>query len=486
MNTSITSDTNGRFDSLFPLPLVPFERFMLADDRTSHPMTFMIEVVFAGSMDRDAVQQAVVAAQRRHPLLSATISSGPRSQWQLIPSLTTLVCWIDADTAIWPPAGTYVDLRKEHGLAVWATIRDGHTRVMFQFHHACCDGLGARTYLTDFLVAYARSAASATERPEWPRLDYEPLRRRGVFGSDSAAGETSSDNPAGTSLARKVTDAYAFLWGQLPTPIPRSQPEVASHRHSTRMGTTALVRPSNHAFSRAESRRLLDKADRLGIWINDVAIALLFTTLASWMQDQQPTLHKGWLRLLMPTNLRQYSDRRLTATNRMSYSFLARQVGACSDLSALVANIAAETRYLKNAKPSLDFLMLMSAVQRIPGMLRLFLGMPQCMGTAVLSNLGEGTRHVRRRFPERNGNMLVGDVELRYFIGVPPIRPGTRAAFGLCFTNGHMVLGLRIDHIVGDESTAQQLMERYVTAWRDWGEFAASSAYKAERVSQHR
>ena len=50
---------------LFPLPLTPFERYYLADDRPEYPTTIPVEVIFTGRIEEGpfltAARQAVRA-----------------------------------------------------------------------------------------------------------------------------------------------------------------------------------------------------------------------------------------------------------------------------------------------------------------------------------------------------------------------------------------------------------------------------------------
>ena len=59
---------------LFSLPLIPFERYMLVDDRPGYPMSFVFVVELAGTPDRTALEAAFQAALARHPLLSARLA----------------------------------------------------------------------------------------------------------------------------------------------------------------------------------------------------------------------------------------------------------------------------------------------------------------------------------------------------------------------------------------------------------------------------
>ncbi len=65
-----------------PLPLTPFERYMLADDQPGYPMVAVMELQFGGRLDVDLLRAAFVPAIERHPLLVARIQgAGPNAVW---------------------------------------------------------------------------------------------------------------------------------------------------------------------------------------------------------------------------------------------------------------------------------------------------------------------------------------------------------------------------------------------------------------------
>ena len=199
-----------------------------------------------------------------------------------------------------------------------------------------------------------------------------------------------------------------------------------------------------------------------------MAIALLFQTLAQWNRRVGKAAGKQRLRILMPTDLRERADRWLTATNRVSFSFLSRSIDQCGEWPQLLAGVAQETKYIKGIRLGLDFLNILAAAQRVPWLLDTLLLMPRCLATAVLTNLGDTTRRFRSRFPVSDGYPVIGDVKLEQVVGVPPLRPKTHAGFGICFCSGIMALSVRCDPAHLDQEATQELLEAYVAAWKNW------------------
>ena len=169
-------------NTLFPLPLTAFERYMLADDRPSHPMAFAVKLRLGGQIGRDLFERSLRYALGRHPLLHALIDSADRYHPYWIPA-GDLPPDVDWDTAAAPLKCTpsvSIDLTSRPGLRVWVRQGEREAEVTFEFHHACCDGLGAARFIGDILAAYgihcdgaARQARAASGRFEaagnaWP------------------------------------------------------------------------------------------------------------------------------------------------------------------------------------------------------------------------------------------------------------------------------------------------------------------------------
>ena len=59
----------------FPLPLAPFEEYMLGDDHSAYPMVFFLRLRFSGRIDETSFETAYQAAVSRHSLLRAILAS---------------------------------------------------------------------------------------------------------------------------------------------------------------------------------------------------------------------------------------------------------------------------------------------------------------------------------------------------------------------------------------------------------------------------
>jgi hypothetical protein len=445
------SETAPDLSHLFPLPLTPFEWFMLLEDRPQWPMTFCVQLNFRGSLDRKAFETAVRQTVARHPLLRSRVEFVRRvPQWVPAPESQTEVTWLsEEDHRIADTIGS-LDISRTSGLRVMASNGTEYSHVWLHVHHACCDGQAARRFIVDLMTGYAR-ACSSQSPPEWDQLDYESLRTRHVFAP--ATGELGAQ----TTLWQKLRGAYHF---HILTPRPLARVNIAS----TQTGAPIV----KHVFDAEFTARLREQARLNGVSLNDVAMALLFRTLAAWNRLHGDSSVDERLRVLMPTDLRGSIDDRMPAANRMSYSFIGRTIRQCQDEREFLTGIRAETRYIKQVRIGLDFLGGIALAQHVPGLVPILSQFPRCMATAVLTNLGDPTKRFRRRFPSQGGAALVGNVLLDSIIGTPPIRPYTHAGFGMCLCAGKLGLSM-----LGNADTfgtrSGELFESFLQHWRDFG-----------------
>src|SRR5579862_20258 len=134
--------------STFPLPFAPFEHYMLADDCPDYPMSFFVHLKFHGRFERPQLNAALQTALARHPLLNSWIrgtaqDATSRITWIEADSPPPTIDWNDADVPIRFAVGRWIDLRSETGLRLWLRETENTTTLVLQFHHCCCDGIGA-------------------------------------------------------------------------------------------------------------------------------------------------------------------------------------------------------------------------------------------------------------------------------------------------------------------------------------------------------
>ena len=395
-----------------PLRLASFERYMLADHRSDHPMIIFVRLRFAGRAVRVEMDRALRRALARHPLLLARVASRRwrGHQWVVGDPRDVPLVWQEADGETLPRA-IELDLRRAPGLCVRGIDRSAGTDLILQFHHACCDGLGAFRFIEDLLVAYAAGRGALGQlRP----LAEEELLQRDRFGLTAA------------KLVRMVPRqmvgllrARRFLMHK---PVPLT---VVADGHLERRLPDVFPSYRTACLSPEQSRQLRLVARRHGTTVNEILIRDLFRAINRWRRRRHLGRDQEWIRLSIPINLRTAGQESLPAANVVSMVFLDRRREQV-DSNDLLAGIRREMQCIKRNRLGLTFIWSLKALGLVPGATSMMTRSRKCMATCVLTNLGQLFR--KTPLPRHEGRLQVGDLLLTDVDILAPIRRGTYAA----------------------------------------------------------
>lgn len=431
---------------VFPLPVSPFEYYYWCDDRPGYPTTFPIELTFAGNLQRDQLSEAVRLALIRHPLLRATIDDSQHPPQWTESSRWPTVSWSHTET----PSGCWqarqMDLRSGSGLRIQVDAGREGSRVVFEFHHCCCDALGALRFVEDVLIGYSALVRGDNPLDRFAPLDPGRLAMRADYGLTEA------------NYRANFRDAWitARLWAQwigrrpaLIMPLAKHPTSIAAHDHGF----------MTYTMANADLRRLRATATRLEATLNDILLRDMFLTLSQWV-NQRGEGPRRWLRINMPTSLRRREEHVMPAANVLAFAFLSRRVRGCADRAALLRGIRDETRLIRQARLGLYFIGGLALASKLPAVLPWMLHHQRSFATVCLSNVGRVL--ARSGLPRQAGNLVCGDVILKNLRGVPPIRPGTQASLAVV-TYGHETsICLRCDPHAFRLQDRQAFLEAYV------------------------
>lgn len=440
--------------ALFPLPLTTFEKYMLLDDRPDYPMVFAFQLRLSGEIRRSTFESSLEEALSLHPLLCVLVDRSARSGpvWRLAKRQRPTVDWDVLGAAIGSTRGERIDLDSEVGLRVWVRQGAGAAEVTLQFHHACCDGIGALGFVGHLLALYGAHTASAGRCPILDSCNPAALAKRGQFAAATAA--------RGGSRARVVwagvRDGVRWL---------RRRPAILGSNAANSQGSPASIPflgMCRHAFDQSETNGIQQAGARQGTTVNDLLLRDMFQTLQQWNAGQASESANRWLRIAVPVSLRTGDNDRMPAANRVSYTFLTRHPSQCADSHELLKGIPPETDVATRRRRSLMFLGGFRLMERIPGAIPLYMGANRCFATVVLSNLGDVCRHFQTQFPCESGKIVAGNLILEDIFGAPPIRANTRAAFMAGRYGGRYWVCVRCDPRVFTADDAHRLLSRYV------------------------
>jgi hypothetical protein len=439
---------------LFPLPLTPFEYYYWSDDRREYPTAFPIDLSFSGKLDQAAFLTALAQARARHPLLSALVDgSTPRPQWISSGQQTLFVDWAPQGVPITHPDGEYIDLRTHVGLRIWVRTAENTTRVLFEFHHACCDGVGSLQFIEELLVCYAGAAGGAGEPPKLSELVVERLRDRGALDAGS------SDKPSLT-IAVRDTLITAVVWAEI---VFQRSALLAVPSPNAAARELDLSRPflefETQAISSEVTQQLRGIAASRGTTLNDLLLRDLFIVLRDWNQLHAEA-SRGRLRVSVPINVRGPDERTMPAANRIGFAFVSPKRREFGNEVKLLDAVHRQMERIKQWKLALFFLGGLAFASNFKRLVPWMLGRNRSFATMVLSNIGRVFS--QSALPRQEGRLVCGNVILDGITCVPPIRPLTRAAIAVSEYAGNTIICLRCDPHLFRRDESRALLDSYI------------------------
>lgn len=433
---------------LFPLPLTPFERYYLADDRPDYPTVFPIQLELAGRADRATFERALAATMARHPLLAAkVVDMRGGLQWVPANDLVPAIDWAEEPTPIGHADGERIDLRRDAGLRVWVRVGESSTRLLCEFHHAACDGIAGFQFLEDLLVQYALAANDSVATPAPAKT--ERLRDRAEFDVGPAPPRRWWSGLHDLVVAARVFGRILF----------RSCAVLAGPPHN---GPPAPRQPflgyESIDLDQQQTTRLAEAARSRGMTVNDLLLTDMFTALDDWRKTHAQRRNQP-LRIMVPVYVRGRAQQDIPASNGIGFAFVTVPTSTVDDRSALVAEVHEQMEQIKNWKLALYFLGGLAAAGSIKPLVPWMLNRSKPFATLVLSNLG---RSFARTPLERDDGLLVaGGLKLVRISGVPPVRPLTHGSIAVVEYAGRTTIILRCDPLYFTAADTRALLEMY-------------------------
>ncbi|HEY3969057.1 MAG TPA: hypothetical protein VGM05_31190 [Planctomycetaceae bacterium] len=445
------ADVRGPAPDLFPLPLVAFERYMLADDPPEYPMVFVIGIDLSGALDNKAFESAVGAALERHPLLCRRVIKVPGHGlcWAAQPDPDLPIAWDETGGPLESPAAERIDVMHGTGLRIRVCRGTPRTRVTFQFHHAATDGIGGMHFIGDVLAVYGQLTANpGDEAPELDVLSPNLLKDRGGLWE-------SGEGPRRGYFGRIVRRLSGMAW-RAPSPLaapqaPRTLPPDGS--------------PFPAFFTRTFPREvyigLKDRAAKQMVTVNDLLVLEMFGTIRDWNKQCGRDRPRAWHRLIIPLSLRAPRHDAIPATNILSLLSLTRRAADVDHEDELLQSIHRETEAVVGGDDRFMFTHLLQFVWRVPGLVTGLVRAPICQATAILANVGDVRRQFRARFPLKQGKCVAGNVRLEALLGAAAIRHKTRIAVSLGIYAGSLLVNMQCDPRCYTRLEAEQIADLF-------------------------
>jgi len=435
----------------FPLPLTPFEQYMLRDDTASHPMEFFFRFAFDGPLDGGAVAEAADVAFRRHPLLASRVEDTPGRTPRFVADQPPPVQRLAARSALDLPPIPPLDTATGPLARLFVVDRpDGTHDILAQFHHVACDGLGALAFLAEWCAALdARLRGAAPDAGDGDAPEANLLRRRGRYGLDGW--KLLAMLPA---QARGLEGVWKFARHRPVGLAPAGRGERSD-------GLQVMQRATAH-FSAADARALRRAATAAGVSLNELASAALLEGLLDTVAAAMPRGPRDVIRLSIPINMRRPADRRLPAANVVSMVFLDRAAEAIES-DGLAASLHAEMQLIKRLGLGMTFLFTLAAARCLPGGIRRLVGDRTTAATALFTNLG---RILARATDRGTGQLRVGPRRLVTVEPLAPLRRGTPVGVAAVEYGGRLSFTLRTDPAALDLAATEALRDAFAARLR--------------------
>lgn len=451
----MTQITTQSLPSSNHYPITPFEHYMLADDRPSHSMAVQMRFWFSGHFQRGVFESALTAVLARHPIFQMNLQGDASlitSQIKWIShgkKVMPFICWKPIGEPITHPSKqSHIDLTTEIGLRIW--VRDNATQtnneddklteLLVQFHHSVCDGIGMLHFMEDLMIHYGIALGLPTPQP---REIHSPLfTKRGDFGLSGSQWKQR--------VLKDLKRSFNFF-RTLAQPLAIPPKQVGSLSQTAELfASERIVLPSSALVS------IRSRARDLKCTVNDLLLFFLFKTLSAWNRK----LGKIWLktRIALAVSLRQEGDQHQSAVNIVSMVFLDkthRQVQS----PLLLKQIVDETTDVKLNRMGLTLPRVMRFLGRFPYAILIFMRFPLCSATAVLTNLGSSLSN--SPIMTNEGCLRVGNLILKSYELLPPVRPKTTASFAINYYAGELSITIRYDSSKITRSTAELLLRDF-------------------------
>jgi hypothetical protein len=393
-------------DHAFSRPLAAFEHLMLADARPGHPLTFFLECEVEGPLGMDRLRAAVSAAARRHPLVRSRVAWRGGRPWWLAPDVEPTIEPGGPDA--WRP----IDITHESSLRLVVISAGERHRIVMVAHHAAIDGVAGGEFFGDLWACY-----DGREPPAF------------------SAGRRQRSRPA--AVAPTVSRPFSSTWPFVafrPQPLARFAGFPAAVD-----GSDLPMEPPYawHTLDRDLTTAIRGVVAAAGWSLNDLVVAAVMRAAGRW--NERAGDRAGNVRITLPVSLRSTGSRS-PACNDLGYAFLDRTPAECSDARGLAAGLAAASRWIVENDAAREFLAAADVLSRRPWLLRGITRLPVCFSTAVVSTIGDPSRRMKAGVPKQDGLDAPGGLVIRQIRGVPPLRPGTRAAVGATTYAGELTL----------------------------------------------
>ncbi|MEZ4753736.1 MAG: condensation domain-containing protein [Bdellovibrionota bacterium] len=374
---------------------------MLAGDKPDYPQTFFISVELSGEIDRERFDKVLPQVLARHPMLQVKLEgelhqSTRKLRWVPLQNYEApYVAWLRQGEK---PNATVIDLHQEIALRIFIWEDSDKASILFQFHHACIDGVRAARFLEDLVAFYAAAGDKAKLAKLLRPIKSSMLEHRGKFHLSSK------------DWFRRwfidLKELFEFL--------PRRPASLATGKYEL----SPLDFPATHTTELdSETLTALESMAKLkGVTLNDLLLRDLILTLSHANKDSSKEVA-----IVVPLSMeRKISDLLMPAANITSGYIANASPDEIFDPEALLQEISDRSNYVQKNWIGLSAIRAIGVASKFSGGMQ-FLWKPpfwrKNVATSTFSFLSDPLR--LSRLPRQNGKVMLAGITIEQITGIP-------------------------------------------------------------------
>ena len=458
MNSEISHSLLA-IEKLFPLPLTPFETYMVIDDKPDYPSSTSAQYVFRGEIsNREKFTRAFFKAAESQPSFYVRLAKkGNKYFWTADVSTPLPLIYetsekdFTQETTGETPFDSF-DITQRPG--VFFRVIEGVNSVLidFRIHHSLSDGVGMNQFIAAWIDYYSQSL---DPQPGWQ----EPLYNIVQYSTRDNLFQ-NPDKRAFSERFHAIKSNVGNFFAKKPWEIQNLKDSPYCPPVSEPPQEKGIRLPSASWFLLTQDKQAQyhAAAKRLNVSMNTLLIRDLFLTIKRWSDASGKEIKKNELiRVLMPRNLRNEHHVFLPCTNVVGYTFMDCLPEKCNLSAEFLDYIDGKTR--RNDNTTL-FIKALKYFLYLPWLFRKITSR-KCLSSAVISNVGNIIRSVpQKRFIEQNALFAPG-LRLHSIHISPLCRPGTPVTAGISVVENNTVIAFTLDRMHFNSESSSAFIELF-------------------------
>jgi hypothetical protein len=342
------------------------------------------------------------------------------------------------------------------------TIGNRVSEIWLSIHHAFCDGAGGVQIINDWIQIYENLVSQRPPNFGLSALDEAKFSQRNILGL------------VRWKYIRNLPFQSIGLFGAIKFVFRKTAtiPNIGGFDEASNPLLESTTTAMESGWLETEELLPIEQmAVRRGFNMNAKFLGDLYDVLFRWRKHRDPNAsHRQWMRIILPINLRDIGDRRLSAANRSSLIQIDRRPPGETPSNEFYQSIQREIGIVLRYHLDRMFLVMIRLIARSNSLLKHVARNPKPRGLAVFTNLGRPFRRLERKSGSEVSptDTIPAEARLRpvEIDFLAPLRMGTPVNFAVAKFQERLRVTLHFDPAVISRSEAQSMLRDYLDSLR--------------------